>query len=170
MDAARMTPASAWLPWDHRLAALWREGKTTRVIALTLTAEGIPFPCSKNAVIGRARRLREDGTDLGQPRPSVIQRKATMAVNGTDQMRHNKAARLPGCRYPITWPVKSTGCVWPMWSHHAGDTEPRTFCGKRHMGVGEPYCERHSQIAFNGKPEASPVPQPMVLPFSGRGR
>lgn len=148
-----------------RLERLWNAGVSTEQI-------GQDLGCTKNAAIGKARRLGLE------PRLSPIIRDGRIpkdsAPRGPGRATRQQAARLPTIasvvprvadlnekraaqldRYGVSAqvvrvdapPVKigaSKGCCWPMW----GNERPTgVFCDAP-ARMGKPYCAGHCAIAY----------------------
>lgn len=139
------------------LTRLWNDGLSTAEIGKLL---GI----SKNAVVGKAHRLRLAS------RPSPIRRMAirpstprvpretrmaampslpqTAAMNPTKPMISAPAAPAPQpVRARVETPMlqlSNQRCMWPVG--HPGDADFH-FCGERAL-VGKPYCATHCSVAY----------------------
>jgi GcrA cell cycle regulator len=128
-------------PWtsdrDAQLTELWASGITTRQI-------GAAMSITKNAAIGRARRL-----DL-PPRPSPIKRPGTASPAAVSvpkpqpvRPRAVAPARVPvPAPPPVEAPVvfrapPQTTCQYPL-----NDGQPWRFCSDPSI-AGKVYCEFH---------------------------
>ncbi|MFM8680306.1 MAG: GcrA family cell cycle regulator [Alphaproteobacteria bacterium] len=145
------------------LTKLWNEGLSTAEIGKLL---GI----SKNAVVGKAHRLRLAS------RPSPIRRMAirpatprvpratrnlamsalpqTAAMTPVRQAAAAPAAQLAPARPRVETPalqLSNQRCMWPVG--HPGDGDFH-FCGERAL-VGKPYCAGHCAVAYvKAKPKS----------------
>jgi GcrA cell cycle regulator len=136
---------------DAFLAKLWREGKSASKIA-----EQIPGK-SRNAVIGRAHRLRAQGWAIasrprepGKPRKRYAPRDQAVKPRAPRQRHYIKLVPnepfLPPKPLPrITDTLEGsvtlfdlTGCKWPVTAR-----PPHRFCNRERMECG-PYCEGHT--------------------------
>lgn len=114
----QLRPSEFWKENDARLLQMIDEGKTTQQ---TADALGI----SKNAVIGRARRLQQTWARTPAPKPPEPP---------------------PGIHFPT-----GAGCRWP----HGHPSEPETFrfCGEPAV-QGKPYCAAHCAVAYKRPPQS----------------
>ncbi len=111
----------------RRLEELWAKGTSASVI-------GKELGVSKNAVIGKSRRLKLPA------RPSPIVRAGEKkSVTGSPRMKRQR----------ITDIIELTAhlCRWPFGNP---DEEDFYFCGKA-VVPGKPYCQEHSDIAYVAK-------------------
>lgn len=140
------------------LTRLWNDGLSTAEIGKML---GI----SKNAVVGKAHRLRLAS------RPSPIRRMAIRpstprvpretrmaampSLPQTAAMNPPKTTSVTTSPVPTPQPVRARveapalqlsnqRCMWPVG--HPGDTDFH-FCGERAL-VGKPYCATHCSVAY----------------------
>jgi len=138
------------------LTRLWNDGLSTAEIGKML---GI----SKNAVVGKAHRLRLAS------RPSPIRRMAirpsaprvprearlssmpalpqTAAMSPMKASVVSAAAAQPQVRARVEVPalqLSNQRCMWPVG--HPGDGDFH-FCGERAL-VGKPYCATHCSVAY----------------------
>lgn len=131
-----------------QLTRLWHEGLSTAEIGKRL---GI----SKNAVVGKAHRLRLAA------RPSPIKRvgsRQSQASRPAVQPRPQPAAapaRAPSSApqpqpAPRVVELSNQTCRWPIG--HPGDPGFH-FCSERAV-QGKPYCVEHSALAYVKKPKA----------------
>lgn len=106
------------------LTKLWNEGITTGEIGRRL---GV----SKNAVVGKAHRLKLKG------RPSPIKRGSSVKKKTKENIKPKKT------KLSIL-DLTATTCRWPI-----GDPENPNFhfCGKKAV-PGKPYCKEHSELAY----------------------
>lgn len=139
-----------WTPEKiAELSRLWSEGLTTSEIGKRL---GI----SKNAVVGKAHRMRLAA------RPSPIKRLARPAVPRPAPARAVTPAAAAPPSAQVS-PPRSTGqpkrvvelsahgCRWPIG--HPGEPGFH-FCSERAV-VGKPYCAEHAAMAYvRVKPKA----------------
>ena len=127
---------------DILLQQMWESGVGT-------TAIGVSLGCSKNAIIGRARRL---GLDR---RPSPIKR---LGPGESPKRRRSRAkaavlkparvvppkpspAPLPPVAY-VPLEARRRGCLWPMWNHRERATH--LYCGEPvSPGCAYPWCAAH---------------------------
>jgi GcrA cell cycle regulator len=138
------------------LTRLWNEGLSTAEIGKAL---GI----SKNAVVGKAHRLRLSS------RPSPIRRMAMRPYAPRVRAPKPAAPSLPTMVAAIAKPaaerpaperepqeprvlqLSNQRCMWPVG--HPGDSDFH-FCGERAL-VGKPYCVSHCSVAYvKAKPKA----------------
>ncbi len=137
------------------LTKLWNDGLSTAEIGKML---GI----SKNAVVGKAHRLRLSA------RPSPIRRMAvrpaaprmpravrTPALPQSATMSAPAAPAAPVSARPrVEVPavqLSNQRCMWPVG--HPGDGDFH-FCGDRAL-IGKPYCAAHCAVAYvKAKPKA----------------
>jgi len=137
------------------LTKLWNDGLSTAEIGKML---GI----SKNAVVGKAHRLRLSA------RPSPIRRMAvrpaaprmpravrTPALPQSATMSAPVAVATPVVARPrVEVPavqLSNQRCMWPVG--HPGDGDFH-FCGDRAL-IGKPYCVAHCAVAYvKAKPKA----------------
>lgn len=105
-----------WREHDAELLDLAADGKTTTEAAAAL---GV----SKNAIIGRARRI------------GIVW---ALWPNGVPQP--NAKARPPAIEFP-----RAGHCVFPI-----GDpNKPHfRFCGERVAEIGQPYCHEHRAVCY----------------------
>ena len=105
------------MKWTPEMIALlktgWRRGDTAAVISREVNM-------TRNAVIGKAHRLKLPGRD---------------APAGIKEAR----AKREGVR-PVAAVVPSSGCPWPI-----GDPREPSFhfCGAARAEPGRPYCAEH---------------------------
>jgi GcrA cell cycle regulator len=134
-------------PWpakDDELTRLWAQGYSTAVI-------GHRLGVTKNAVIGRARRLKLT------PRPNPVRadqvaaraKAREEAAQRMAAIRERVEAIMPQQPEPAPRPVAAapifTGqCKWPLW----GDEKPtHAYCGGP-AEPGKPYCAEHCARAY----------------------
>jgi GcrA cell cycle regulator len=105
---------------DDRLAELWRLGKSAREI-------GAELGVSRNAILGRVKRLRDGGKiDVGFRAESKSQKNA----------RREAPADITGCRF-----IAGDPCAKPV-----------KWCGKP-LKQGAYWCEAHYAICYRPKNE-----------------
>jgi len=114
----------------QRLTELWTAGYSARQIAEMLG------DVTRNAVIGKANRL-----GLSKPTKSSITRRRKREEG--DQHEREEVVVGPEGGVSILTLTTST-CRWPIG--HPGE-ENFFFCGAR-TKPGQPYCERHSRLAY----------------------
>ncbi|HEX6981099.1 MAG TPA: GcrA family cell cycle regulator [Alphaproteobacteria bacterium] len=130
----------------NQLTRLWHEGLSTAEIGKRL---GI----SKNAVVGKAHRLRlaarpspikrVGSRQSPAPRPAAQHRPQSMAAPA----RTPSPAPQPA---PRVVELSTQTCRWPIG--HPGDPGFH-FCTERAI-QGKPYCIEHSAVAYVKKPKA----------------
>lgn len=122
---------------DEKIAELnrlWQAGHTASEIGKRL---GV----SKNAVVGKAHRLRLPG------RPSPIKQTPDRA-NGARRKRPEKPrAPAPPPRARLEEAGGGPGCLWPIGD--PGDPDFH-FCGGA-VVPGKPYCSEHAARAYIGR-------------------
>ena len=111
-----------------KLRKMWAKGTSASAI-------GKELGVSKNAVIGKSRRLELPA------RPSPIAR------SGDGKRRPGKAAPKQQQRITDIIELKAHRCRWPFGNP---DEEDFYFCGKAVI-PGKPYCKEHSDIAYVAK-------------------
>lgn len=138
---------------DERVAELtrlWESGYSASAIGRLL---GV----SKNAVVGKAHRLRL------QSRPSPIRRdqrvparrrvpmpvkpvptRTTAAVETTPDEARKELPRQPAPRFAAPRDGKGPGCLWPLGDPGEADFH---FCGRPAV-EGKPYCPDHCARAY----------------------
>ena len=105
---------------------LWNEGLTTTEI-------GRLVGMSKNAVVGKAHRLRLP------PRPSPIRQ--GQRTRSAPKPAAPKSAKPRPAPHPA---VGNAACKWPI-GHP--DQPGFHFCGERGL-LGKPYCQEHYERAY----------------------
>lgn len=112
----------------QRLEELWAKGTSASAI-------GKDLGVSKNAVIGKSRRLKLPA----RPSPIVRAGEKKKPVTGA----------TPKEKQRITDIIELTAhlCRWPFGNP---DEEDFYFCGKA-VVPGKPYCQEHSDIAYVAK-------------------
>lgn len=132
------------------LKKLWAEGLSASQIAKELGG------VTRNAVIGKVHRLGLSGraTPSRPPRrlvsphrPRVALRPALRLAGGSDvsvKPMPIDPAPLPNGEFATVLDLSEHICKWPI-----GDpSDPKfQFCGRK-TKVGAPYCDAHSQVAF----------------------
>lgn len=131
------------------LKALWADGVSASIIAATLKN------VTRNAVIGKARRLKLAARSPGLPsrprRPRSLALKITKAdaVRTAPLPRPRKNRQLPNLgpapdRHPVTADIAACHCRWPE-----GDPKQPGFhyCGRPPL-PGTPYCAHHFARAY----------------------
>lgn len=117
------------------LARLWQAGHSASEIGKRL---GV----SKNAVVGKAHRLRLPG------RPSPIKREAAARAEPPRRRKPAAAAKPQVHRAPprarLEEPGGGPGCLWPIGD--PGDADFH-FCGEL-VTPGKPYCPEHAARAY----------------------
>lgn len=131
-------------PWDAEadavLLAGWKANLTARSIAAKLTETG--FPTTKNGVLGRLFRLRQDGEEMG------LRQAATRGLPEVKQpwwklfMDQDK----DGCRYPEGDP----------------STDAFRFCDEPRR-QGSSYCTHHHSIAWVKPEPKQALPNPFFV-------
>ncbi len=140
------------------LTRLWNDGLSTAEIGKVL---GI----SKNAVVGKAHRLRlaarpspirRMAVRPATPRlprvarPAALPQSATMTPQVAAAPPAPAAVRPPRVEVPAAQ-LSNQRCMWPVG--HPGDGDFH-FCGDRAL-VGRPYCAPHCAVAYvKAKPKA----------------
>lgn len=116
---------------DELLIAMWGK-QTTAEIAYVINTQFPDFGgVSRNAVIGRATRLRELGHDL-QRQPSPIK-------------RHKRIIEVEPVATGPSRPGHPDGCRWIE-----GELPGVTCCQPTHLGTS--WCSDHYHRVFNLKP------------------
>lgn len=134
-----------WTPDKQaRLAALWKEGKTARKIAVVLRT-------TRNAVIGKARRMKLEPrtgayfiAEIKQIRAKPAPGKAQVKPPELKQAEKKKV-------YPIIniMDLRAGQCRYPIG--HPGE-KGFTFCAAKTNRRGV-YCEEHQTICYTPKTE-----------------
>ena len=145
------------------LRALWLQDDPVLPSAEIARRLGI----SKNAVVGKARRLRlparpspiipKDGAPPRKAAPSAGAAETRMAalraaaakVALAAAQRRMPAAPQPPPAPPAARPTAGTvtprTCRWPLWGH--GEVPTHRYCGAPATDM-RPYCEAHCRIAY----------------------
>ncbi len=161
------------VPWPEdllqRCVALWREGRDATII-------GAELGKSKNAIIGRMRRMRVDSGDQtllrklppDRTKPKVPKVKRVPKVRPIIEEPTHIRGKLWVPPYPIEetachlWRLTLKKCRWPVGEVTG---EFQLFCGlPADLEEKRPYCEGHSQIAYrvrgrNGEEEGEWKPE-----------
>jgi GcrA cell cycle regulator len=118
-----------------------------RTEALPYTEIGRRLRISKNAVVGKARRLQLP--TVNPPRPHRPQRPRQPAPTPTPVVPTPAPVPpvLPHFAPIITMSLHSQPCRFPMWSHHERASHNPCFCNEPSR-PGRPYCEDHHAICF----------------------
>lgn len=168
---------TTWTPQqDARLTELWLSGLSTAAI-------GAAMAISKNAVIGRAHRLRlppraspikspraASRTSLATPRPPVG-RKVALTSRPAARIRARLAgaigrhtrpseARQPGVSRPPRLPLGGgepyRTCQFPLWPHDLPrPPRPALFCGAPVAALGCSWCADHHRVVWRRDPPAA---------------
>ena len=132
---------------DNRVAVLkklWGEGKTAAEIASELGG------VTRNAVIGKAHRLKLSNRNNTVQSPKKVKKKAAVVrkpapanANVAPKKKTVLKSDLDRERIPLV-DLAANQCKWPI-----GDpkTEHFGFCGDRKV-PGIPYCVEHAQVAY----------------------
>lgn len=96
---------------------------------------------TKNAVIGKARRLELPARQSGWPKPEPSAPPAEVAKS----LPESKPEPVSTGNVHMT-KLEDHHCKWPLWDNSQATTF--LFCGERRQ-VGSPYCSAHSARAFN---------------------
>ena len=141
---------------DDDLIARWSRKESGDTIAMALGS-------TRNAIMGRVRRLREMGHDLpARGSPASLARARRSTPERKEQERVFVASAVTG---PIkSLPARGLGVIRPM-----SDAAPQVggcrfiqsidyiakikagqnvFCGKPVTGPGEPWCAEHRAVVF----------------------
>ena len=132
---------------------LWDEGKSTPLIANTLTFE-FGFPVTKNAVIGRAHRM-----DFPKRKPATRGKNYIPKTKPIRARRNRKikaptlqplSAATPGITSCDIMGLNNWTCRWPLGELREVAT---LYCGdpSADFASGHPYCPMHTATA-TGKP------------------
>ncbi len=149
------------IPWPEeqlqRCIELWRKGRNAKEI-------GAEIGKSKNAIIGRMRRMRIDTADPSLLRKQPVDRTKPKAPKVPKAKPFRK--ELPHIRGKL-WmpatppPIGKTACQlmeltlktcrWPVGE---ATGEFQLFCGLPEASLEDnrPYCEGHSQVAYREVP------------------
>jgi len=134
------------VPWspdrDELLRTMWDAGVSTSAI-------GVSLRCTKNSVIGRARRLQLAArlspirrmAEGEPPKPRKSRAKAALARVAAP--RPLKAPPQPKA-LPAHLPrdIRRGGCLWPLWGHRERATH--LYCGEPiATGCAFPWCDKH---------------------------
>lgn len=159
----------SWSPeTTQRLCVLWATPDSTRTI-------GQRLGCSKNAVIGKARRLGlpERGSPIirtgstkspkvprARPLPpgaaTIPQMEAPAVLTLVERPRPVARKPAPSCR----------GCLWPTWAakteqYWAAITQARVIeCGAPLASPDRPYCASHRATGTTPIARMTSVPRP----------
>lgn len=130
-----------------QLTARWNAGETSAVIAAAL---GV----SKNAVVGKARRLnlarRPSPIRVGDAaKTAAAPAKASPKSAMPTQVKKKLQPAAPAMEQPLP-PAEPRlppeGCRWPMWRHHELPTH--RYCGEARQSPTQAYCPHHMAMAF----------------------
>lgn len=146
-----MAPSTLWTPAaDSLLARLWREGVSASAIARKL--EGLRPGTTRNAVIGRANRLRlsqHSSAPAWAPKSKRTANEKSKRVAARPIKQAPSATKLreppppPSAPHPLNLnllQLTASTCRWPYGQN------PYTFCGATVVDGG-PYCAFHRRAA-----------------------
>lgn len=148
----------------QRMLALLAEGHSTQVVADRIGT-------TKNAVIGKARRMgwegrpspiirdgripqkshKKGGGKRGEKRPKALavghveQDASPELIRRLAELAASLVERIPPPPETRFQPPKPGSCLWPMWSGRA----THEYCGHEAQ-IGKPYCVAHHAIAYTG--------------------
>lgn len=138
------------VPWtadrDELLRTMWEAGVSTSAI-------GVSLRCTKNSVIGRARRLKLAArrspirrlAEGDAPKPRKSRAKAAPARVAAPRVV--KAPPPPkalpkALPAPLPRDIRRGGCLWPLWGHRERATH--LYCGEPiATGCAFPWCDKH---------------------------
>ena len=141
------------VPWspdrDELLRTMWDAGVSTSAI-------GVSLRCTKNSVIGRARRLKLAArlspirrlAEGDAPKPRKSRAKAAPAMQDRPPAMQDRPPamqdRPPPKALPAPLPrdIRRGGCLWPLWDHRERATH--LYCGEPiATGCAFPWCDTH---------------------------
>ena len=120
------------------LTKLWDSGYSASVI-------GRMLGMSKNAVVGKAHRLRlaSRPSPIRRERRTPTRRRVPLLTKPTE-LRPTPAPPPPEPRYVVRKDGKAAACLWPIGE--PGDADFH-FCGSAAVD-GKPYCPEHCARAY----------------------
>ena len=162
-----MSDSFEWTPRATGvLRQLWDQGYSTRII-------GEHLGCSKNSVVGKARRMNLSGRAspiVHGPRKVPKTKQRPIALPALPSRAPLPPVILePFFQLPIMLPpvlvmpapaevparqvvaLSALGsCCWPMWGY--ADKPTQEFCGAQRFRFDSSYCAAHHRKAYTGVP------------------
>lgn len=144
--------------WTDKDETLLRELITQDLSASQIAAR-LTFPLSRNAVIGKIRRLglRLNRAQSEQRKPKQFKKKkppATRSRQSAPELPPPHVPYVPREPAPVLPPTEDcqpSQCCWPV-----NDGRPWLYCGnpsqpgRRRNGRRRDYCEAHERLRVNG--------------------
>ena len=126
---------------------IWDKANIAKLLELaatgaSYTAIGKALGISKNAAIGKARRMKIDKSPAVQPRRIPIAR-AAPKPKPTKPTPPPPSAPVPDMKLLTMMELHDRDCRYPI-----GSGDEMLFCGRQRTGE-KPYCTEHALVCYN---------------------
>lgn len=118
------------------LMKMWNDGCTAKQI-------GKELECSRNAVVGKILRLRQEGIPMRNIETTVHHVVAKKSFKPTPPSMPEPSPPAPQQGLKTLLDLRAHDCRWPLG---AMMDRPHFFCGAPSVD-GSPYCQVHTNIA-----------------------